>query len=69
MTDLLMSYEAVHAELDRIEAALAADLPELPHWNYTIRARAQRLLECDKPPIGEDRDFCYRVLSGNIIAG
>lgn len=63
----LISYEKAHAELDRIEAECGCELPVLA--DFTLIDRAKRVLECDDPPKGEDRDFCYRILDGNVIAG
>jgi hypothetical protein len=60
-----MKYDELAAELDRIEAEAGCELPAISE--PTLRDRAQRLLECDDPPTGEDRDFCYRLIGGNAI--
>ena len=65
----LISYEKAAAELDRIEAECGCELPSLNSDDCTLANRARRVLNCDCPPKGEDRDFCYRILSGNAIAG
>ncbi len=49
------SYEKARAELVRIEADRRCTLPQLD--NPTLADRARRVLNCDDPPGGEDRDF------------
>lgn len=47
------------SEIERIEAEAGCELPELS--DATLRQRAQRLLDCDDPPAGDDLEFCRRV--------
>lgn len=52
-------YEAMFRRMDRIEAECGC---ELPSCDDTLRARAERALACDDPPIGDDATFCRRIV-------
>jgi hypothetical protein len=55
-------HEWAHAEIDRMEAEAGCELPDLNVCGgATLTQRAQRLLDCDDPPIGEDLETCRRV--------
>jgi hypothetical protein len=62
-----MSYHDMLKTLGRLEAEAGCELPELS--DPTPRERALRLLRCDDPPRGEDRDFCLGLLGGDVAAG
>jgi hypothetical protein len=46
-------------EIERIECEAGCELPELS--NATWRQRAQRLLDCEDPPRGDDLALCERI--------
>jgi hypothetical protein len=69
MNTLLISYEKAWTQIIRMEGECGAELSSKHGSTKSLRERARRLIECANPPIGEDLEFCYRIIGGNIIAG
>ncbi len=58
------AYEVDYAIIERLEAECGCELAELS--DPSLAERAQRLLDCDDPPRGQDRRDAARIADRSV---